>query len=78
MLLEEYKNQNDDMIHMFLVYISKESTLGDLYEYVKENKETYKYPMYFMQLWIESTLSAIQMFYVLLSVLFEISFDFRL
>ena len=78
MLLEEYKNQNDDMIHMFLVYISKESTLGDLYEYVKENKETYKYPMYFMQLWIESTLLAIQMFYVLLSVLFEISFDFRL
>lgn len=78
MLLEEYKNQNDDMIHMFLVYISKESTLGDLYEYVKENNETYKYPMYFMQLWIESTLSAIQMFYVLLSVLFEISFDFRL
>ena len=47
MLLEEYKNQNDDMIHMFLVYISKESTLGDLYEYVKENKETYRYPMYF-------------------------------
>ena len=47
MLLEEYKNQNDDMIHMFLVYISKESTLGDLYEYVKENKEIYKYPMYF-------------------------------
>ena len=35
MLLEEYKNQNDDMIHMFLVYISKESTLGDLYEYVQ-------------------------------------------